>query len=75
MASVYKRTWSGQDGKERVRWVAVYTGSPELQHAIERLLDGSFKPRTTRKKNPKQLELFAEPLPRAQCVEERTAQN
>jgi len=24
MASVYKRTWRGQDGRERVRWVAAY---------------------------------------------------
>ena len=24
MASVYKRSWFGQDGRERVRWVAAY---------------------------------------------------
>jgi len=24
MASVYKRTWRGEDGKERVRWIAAY---------------------------------------------------
>jgi len=62
MASVYKRTWAGQDGKEVtpdiVGPVVAVMVRPELQHAIERLLDGSFKPRTTPKKNPKQLELF-----------------
>jgi hypothetical protein len=58
MTSVYKRTWAGQDGGERVRSVAVYAASPELKYAIERLLDGSFQPRVTKRRNPKQLELF-----------------
>ena len=31
---------------------------PELQRAIGRLLDGSFQPRVTTRRNPKQLELF-----------------
>ena len=48
MASVYK--------EERVRSVAMYTASPELQHAIARLLDGSFQPRVTKKREPRQLE-------------------
>jgi hypothetical protein len=58
MASVYKRTWSGQDGKERVRWVAAYARSPELQRAIARLRDGSFQPRVTKRREPRQLELW-----------------
>ena len=33
--------------------------SPELQHAVYRLLDGSFQPRVTKRRNPKQLELFS----------------
>ena len=32
MASVYKRTWSGQDGRERVRWVAAYKDQHGQRH-------------------------------------------
>ena len=32
MASVYKRTWSGQDGRERVRWVAAYKDQNGRRH-------------------------------------------
>jgi integrase len=32
MASVYKRTWRGQDGKERVRWVAAYKDQHGRRH-------------------------------------------
>jgi len=32
MASVYKRTWTGQDGKERVRWVAAYKDQHGRRH-------------------------------------------
>jgi hypothetical protein len=66
MASVYKRAWSGQDSAERVRSVAVYAERrpvapmvrPELQRAVDRLLDGSFQPRVTKKREPRQLELW-----------------
>ena len=58
MASVYNRAWSGQDGKERVRRVAAYARSPELQRAIARLLDRSFQPRVVRRPDPRQLPLF-----------------
>jgi hypothetical protein len=66
MASVYKRTWAGQDGKERVRWVAAYAerrpvapmARPELRRAVDRLLDGSFQPRVTKRREPRQLELW-----------------
>ena len=37
MALAYKRTWAGQDSKERVRGVAASARSPELQRAIARL--------------------------------------
>ena len=69
MASVYKRTWAVQDGKERVRWVAASAERrpvapmvrPELQRAIARVLDGSFQPRVTKKREPRQLELWSDP--------------
>src|SRR5215471_10683713 len=32
MASVYKRTWTGQDGRERVRWVAAYKDQQGRRH-------------------------------------------
>jgi len=32
MASVYKRTWTGRDGKERVRWVAAYKDQHGRRH-------------------------------------------
>jgi hypothetical protein len=32
MASVYKRTWTGQDGRERVRWVAAYKDQHGRRH-------------------------------------------
>jgi integrase len=32
MASVYKRTWRGQDGRERVRWVAAYKDQHGRRH-------------------------------------------
>ena len=32
MASVYKRTWTGQDGRERVRWVASYKDQHGRRH-------------------------------------------
>jgi hypothetical protein len=32
MASVYKRTWYGQDGRERVRWVAAYKDQDGRRH-------------------------------------------
>jgi integrase len=32
MASVYKRTWSGQDGRERARWVAAYKDQDGKRH-------------------------------------------
>lgn len=32
MASVYKRAWSGQDGRERVRWVAAYKDQDGHRH-------------------------------------------
>jgi len=32
MASVYKRTWRGEDGKERVRWVAAYRDQDGRRH-------------------------------------------
>jgi len=32
MASVHKRTWSGQDGRERVRWVAAYKDQHGRRH-------------------------------------------
>jgi integrase len=32
MASVYKRTWRGQDGKERVRWVSSYKDQHGRRH-------------------------------------------
>jgi len=32
MASVYKRTWIGQDGKERVRWVSAYKDQHGRRH-------------------------------------------
>jgi integrase len=32
MASVYKRTWRGQDGKERVRWVSAYKDQHGRRH-------------------------------------------
>src|SRR5215469_9227531 len=32
MASVYKRTWSGQHGRERVRWVAAYKDQHGRRH-------------------------------------------
>jgi integrase len=32
MASVYKRTWSGQDKRERVRWVAAYKDQDGKRH-------------------------------------------
>jgi integrase len=32
MASVYKRSWAGQDGRERVRWVAAYKDQDGRRH-------------------------------------------
>jgi integrase len=32
MASVYKRTWTGQDGRERVRWVCAYKDQHGRRH-------------------------------------------
>jgi integrase len=32
MASVYKRAWSGKDGRERVRWVAAYKNQDRGRH-------------------------------------------
>jgi hypothetical protein len=32
MASVYKRTWVGHDGKERVRWVCAYKDQHGRRH-------------------------------------------
>jgi integrase len=32
MASVYKRTWTGQDGRARVRWVAAYKDQHGRRH-------------------------------------------
>jgi hypothetical protein len=32
MASVYKRTWRGQDGHLRVRWVAAYRDQDARRH-------------------------------------------
>ena len=32
MASVYKRTWTGADGRERVRWVAAYKDQHGRRH-------------------------------------------
>jgi integrase len=32
MASVYKRAWTDQDGKERVRWVAAYKDQDGGRH-------------------------------------------
>ena len=32
MASVYKRTWPGQDGRERVRWIAAYKDQHGQRH-------------------------------------------
>jgi integrase len=32
MASVYKRAWSGKDGRERVRWVAAYKDQDGGRH-------------------------------------------
>lgn len=32
MASVYKRTWTGQDNRERVRWVAAYKDQDGRRH-------------------------------------------
>ena len=32
MASAYKRTWRGEDGKERVRWVAAYRDQDGRRH-------------------------------------------
>ena len=32
MASVYKRSWRGQDGRERVRWVAAYKDQDGRRH-------------------------------------------
>ena len=32
MASGYKRAWSGQDGRERVRWVAAYKDQDGRRH-------------------------------------------
>ena len=32
MASVYKRAWTGQDGRERVRWVAAYKDQDGRRH-------------------------------------------
>ena len=66
MASVYKRTWAGQNGKGRGRWVAAYAerrpvapmARPELRRAVDRLLDGSFQPRVTKRREPRQLELW-----------------
>jgi len=40
-------------------------GRPELQRAVGRLLDGSFQPRVTKRRNPKQLELFSPSCPGA----------
>ena len=69
MASAYKRTWSDQGRPRagalgrRLRPAPVFgpvapMARPELQRAIGRLLDGSFQPRVTTRRNPKQLELF-----------------
>ena len=35
MASVYKRTWSGADGRKSVRWVAAYTDQHFLIHNLK----------------------------------------
>lgn len=32
MASVYKRSWQGQDGRERVRWVCAYKDQHGQRH-------------------------------------------
>jgi hypothetical protein len=69
MARVYKRTWSGQNGQgaralgRRLRRAPVFGPvavmvRPELEHAITRLLDGSFQPRVTKRREPRQLELW-----------------
>jgi len=69
MASAYKRTWSDQ-GRPRARALGhrlrrapafrpvAVMARPELQRAVDRMLDGSFQPRVTPRRNPKQLELF-----------------